>query len=72
MNMFKSVERIFDIYCQSKDKADFLDLQGNLEPSTLKACIFISANIQTKSNNYEGTGSFMGLDAFVTRSCLFW
>ena len=35
MNIFKPMEGIFNIYCQSKDMADFLSLQGKLEPPDL-------------------------------------
>ena len=34
MNIFKSVEGIFDKYSQSKNMANFLNLQGKLEPPT--------------------------------------
>ena len=36
MNIFKCLDRIFDILCPSEDMADFLNLQGKLEPLTLK------------------------------------
>ena len=36
--LYKLIERIFDMYRQSKDTADFLNLQGKLEPQvTLKS-----------------------------------
>ena len=35
LNIFKSMERMFDIYCQSKDMEDFLNPQGKLEAPTL-------------------------------------
>ena len=35
VNIFKFTEQIFDIYCQNKDMADFLNLQGRLKPVTL-------------------------------------
>ena len=34
MNIFKFQESILDIYCQSKDMARFLHLQGKQEPPT--------------------------------------
>ena len=36
VNIFKSIEGIFDIYCQSKHMADFLDLQDQFKPPALK------------------------------------
>ena len=36
MNIFKSMEGISDIYCQSKNMANSLDLQGKLEPAALR------------------------------------
>ena len=33
---FKSTEENFDVYCQSKDMADFHGLQGKLEPLRAK------------------------------------
>ena len=36
INIFKSIEGIIDTYCQSKDMADFVNLQGKLEPTILK------------------------------------
>ena len=36
MNIFESIERIFNTYCQSKDMANFLNLQDKLEPLTIK------------------------------------
>ena len=35
MNVFKSMEGVFDIFCRSEDMAEFLNLQGKLEPLTL-------------------------------------
>ena len=35
-NIFNSIEGILDIHCQSKDMADFLNLQGRLESPSLK------------------------------------
>ena len=32
MNIFNSMEGIFDIYCEGKAMADFLNLQGKVEP----------------------------------------
>ena len=34
VDMFKSMEGIFDIYCESKNMAHFLNLQGTLAPPT--------------------------------------
>ena len=34
VNILKSSEGIFEIYCQSKDMADFVNLQDKLEPPT--------------------------------------
>ena len=36
VNIFKSIEGIFDILCPSGDMAELLNLQGKLEPLTLK------------------------------------
>ena len=36
VNIFKSIEGIFDVYGQSKDMADFHNLQGTLEARTLE------------------------------------
>ena len=35
VKIFKCIESFFDIYCQSKDMADFDVLQGKLEPPDL-------------------------------------
>ena len=35
VKIFKFIEVIFEIYCQSNDMADFLNLQGKLEHATL-------------------------------------
>ena len=37
VNIFKCVDSFFDIYCRSKDMADFPVLQDKLKPLTLTA-----------------------------------
>ena len=34
MDIFKFTQEIFEMYCESKDMADFHNLQGKIEPLT--------------------------------------
>ena len=44
VNTFKSVEGIFDSFLPSEDKADFLNLQGKLEPLTLRMSLVFQSS----------------------------
>ena len=39
IDIFKSVGEIFDIFRSGEDMADFFNLQGKLEPRTLKTMV---------------------------------
>ena len=40
VNIVKLTEMVFEIFCPSEDMADFLHLQGKLEPMTLRMFFF--------------------------------
>ena len=56
VNIFKSVEWIVDVYCQRKDKADFLNLQGKLEPPTLPGDFGGNAHRGTRQDSMQSFG----------------
>ena len=47
VDIFKSIGGIFNIYCQSKDTADFLNLQGKLERPSFNSLIVKLAPMNT-------------------------
>ena len=60
MDIFISIEGNFDTFCSSKDKANFLNLQGKLEPPWTRR--------QKKQN---GISSNNKLDYFIRSNMLF-
>ena len=60
-NLFTFIKRIFDIYCQGKDLADFHNLQCKLEPVTL--------NLRSPKNSLKYNIAFLSIEKTGRKPC---
>ena len=66
VNVFKSIEGIFNIYCRSKDMADLLNLQDKGEPPTLRVLFCLLFLVGT---DYSTIPKSYGIGYFVRHTC---